>query len=120
MTTTAEFKRLVGVDQDAAIELVPPAAQPFTPAAGDARDNRPERKSLLFRIDAAEERVEAASAGKLPQLNASAGYDMSRPNPRIFPIQTSGNRRGHRCERSLSLFDGDASDGAQPAIAHLV
>jgi len=87
VTTTAEFKRLVGVDQDAAIELVPPAAQPFTPAAGDARDNRPERKSLLFRIDAAEERVEAASAGKLPQLNASAGYDMSRPNPRIFPIQ---------------------------------
>jgi outer membrane protein TolC len=87
VTSTAELKRLVGVNQDAAIELIPPGPQPFTPSAADARANRPERKSLLFRIAAAEERVEAASAGKLPQLNAIAGYDMARPNPRIFPIQ---------------------------------
>ena len=52
-----------------------------------ARANRPERKALEFRIDAAEERVAAASAGSLPALTAIGGYDMARPNPRIFPIQ---------------------------------
>jgi outer membrane protein TolC len=86
-TTTAEFKRLAGVDQDAAIELIPPAAQPSVPVLANARENRSERKSLLFRITAADERVAAASAGSLPQLNAMGGYDMARPNLRIFPIQ---------------------------------
>ena len=52
-----------------------------------ARDNRAERRSLLFRITAADERVAAASAGSLPVLTAIAGYDLSRPNTRIFPIQ---------------------------------
>jgi outer membrane protein TolC len=87
VTTTAEFKRLVGVDQDAPIELIPAVSQALAPAIADARENRAERRSLVFRIAAADERVEAASAGHLPQLNAIAGYDMARPNPRIFPIQ---------------------------------
>jgi outer membrane protein TolC len=97
-TTTAEFKRLIGVDQDVPIELGADlkvgtthartsAAQPTRAAITDARDNRAERKSLLFRLNAAEERVAAASAGNLPVLTAIGGYDMARPNPRIFPIQ---------------------------------
>jgi outer membrane protein TolC len=113
-TTTAEFKRLVGIDQNAAIELVANLADLSAAARGipasfgetrrslgeggkvgttsaasvtQARDLRPERKSLLFRITAAEDRVAAASAGRLPVLSAIAGYDMARPNPRIFPIQ---------------------------------
>jgi outer membrane protein len=100
-TTAAELKRLVGVEQDVAVELLaggmvgigiapprpgdPPA--PTKAAMDEVRANRPERKSLLFRITAAEERVAAASAGSLPVLSAIAGYDMARPNPRIFPIQ---------------------------------
>jgi outer membrane protein TolC len=91
-TTTAEFKRLVGIDQDAAVELVADLADlkvstTNVASATQARDLRPERKSLLFRITAAEERVAAASAGRLPVLSAIAGYDIARPNPRIFPIQ---------------------------------
>jgi outer membrane protein TolC len=102
-TTTAEFKRLVGVDQDVPIELaadlsaaaraIPAAqestslAQPFRAAISEARERRPERKSLLFRITAAEDRLAAASAGSLPVLTAIGGYDLARPNPRIFPIQ---------------------------------
>jgi outer membrane protein len=102
-TTTAEFKRLVGIDQDVPVELVAdladmadlkvsttsvsPVARPFEAAIGEARELRAERRSLLFRITAAEERVAAASAGGLPVLSAIAGYDMARPNPRIFPIQ---------------------------------
>ena len=94
-TTTAEFKRLIGVAQDVTVEPVPatvstvgPIAQPLDAAAiGDLRVNRPERRALQFRIAAADERVAAASAGNLPVLTALAGYDMARPNPRIFPIQ---------------------------------
>jgi outer membrane protein TolC len=53
----------------------------------EARANRPERKALEFRISAAAERVAAASAGSLPVLAAIGGFDLARPNPRIFPIQ---------------------------------
>jgi hypothetical protein len=79
-TATAEFKRLVGMDQEAAIELVADlaglkvgtpnvgslavdagvqVARPFKAVLSQARESRPERKSLLFRISAAEERVAA-------------------------------------------------------------
>jgi outer membrane protein TolC len=107
-TTSADFRRLVGLDPDVPVELAAdlkasttdavrrpglarqdPAlvAKPLTALISDARDSRPERKSLLFRITAAEERVAATSAGSLPALTAIGGYDMARPNPRIFPIQ---------------------------------
>jgi outer membrane protein TolC len=100
-TTTSELKRLVGVDQGVSVQLLPHgslAVRGSPPPSGDhvaparaamdeARNSRPERKSLLFRSNAAEERVAAASAGSLPALTAIGGYDMARPNPRIFPIQ---------------------------------
>jgi outer membrane protein TolC len=102
-TTSAELKRLVGLDPEVSVELVADlsGAARETPAGfgeggkvgtlkaviTEARESRPERKSLLFRITAAEERVAAATAASLPVLSAIAGYDLSRPNPRIFPIQ---------------------------------
>src|SRR5688572_17752085 len=100
-TTTAELKRLVGVDQDVEVEplaggmvgigIAPPSAGGPTPptkeAMNEVRANRPEHKSLLFRITAAEERIAAASAGSRPVVTAIGGYDLARPNPRIFPIQ---------------------------------
>jgi outer membrane protein TolC len=96
-TTTAEFKRLIGVEQATEIELTSaasPVAQPFEAFAAPgpllqstAIANRPERRSLLFRITAAQERVTAAAGGNLPVLTAIGGYDLARPNPRIFPIQ---------------------------------
>jgi outer membrane protein len=101
VTTIAEFKRLVGVDQAVSVELIPSGnagAMVSPPRPGDppapanvvmdeARASRPERKSLLFRINAAEERVAAASAGRLPMLTAAGGYDVARPNLRIFSFQ---------------------------------
>jgi outer membrane protein len=100
-TTSAELKRLIGVEQDVPVEpmgsgmvgMVIAPSRPGAPAAptkqaiDDVRANRPERKSLLFRITAADERVAAASAGNLPVLGAIGGYDLARPNLRIFPIQ---------------------------------
>jgi outer membrane protein TolC len=101
-TTSAEFRRLVGLDPDSPFELVADlssaaaesagaAGAAATQAAGAAVEsalaNRAERKSMQFRITAAAERVDAASAGRLPMLTALGGYDYARPNPRIFPIQ---------------------------------
>ena len=105
--TSADFRRLVGLGPDAPFELADTTADlkvgttmperraglalqdpPPTNAVVDvARTNRPERKALEFRIGAAAERASAASAGSLPLLTALAGYDLARPNPRIFPIQ---------------------------------
>lgn len=110
-TTSAEFRRLVGLDPDAPFELADVQADlkvgttgqerraglalqdppPFGAVVDVARTNRPERKALEFRIGAAAERASAASAGTLPLLTAIGGYDLARPNPRIFPIQRAWN-----------------------------
>ena len=64
------------------------AIQPLSRLASTRRAPiAPSGSRSLFRIDAADERVAAASAGSLPVLTAIGGYDMARPNPRIFPIQ---------------------------------
>jgi outer membrane protein TolC len=123
-TASAEFRRLAGLDPDAPFELVADLSRPGPafqdPAASrvasapaiagsveTARANRPERKSLLFRLDAATERVTAASAGALPVLTALGGYDVARPNPRIFPLQEAWKPSWDLgVHLRWSLFDG--------------
>jgi outer membrane protein TolC len=121
-TTSAEFRRLAGLDAEAPFELVAnltvPAPQepatldaiqlpPFGAAVESAKADRAERKSLQFRIAAADERVAAASAGTLPTLTAIGGYDFSRPNPRIFPIQEAWRPSWDLgIAMRWSLFDG--------------
>ena len=90
---SADFRRLTGLDPDTPFDLdsgpvVPEDfVEPFRVAADQARAVRPERKALQFRIAAAAEREAAASGGSLPALNAVGGYDVARPNTRIFPIE---------------------------------
>ena len=95
-SSSADFRRLVGLDPETRFELVDTALatdprftapQPFSAVLDEAQANRPERKGLEVRINAAAERAAAASAGRLPVLSAIGGYDFARPNPRIFPIQ---------------------------------
>jgi outer membrane protein TolC len=94
-TVSAEFRRLIGIEPDmpfeldATLEADGPGdlAAPFGAVVEQARAQRPERRALEFRLGAATERVVAASAGRLPVFTAGGGYDFSRPNPRIFPIQ---------------------------------
>ena len=123
-TTSAEFRRLTGLDPETSFELVADLSagsavsrpglvpqDPATPAAVNAaRVNRPERKSLQFRITAAAERVTAASAGTLPTLSAIGGYDVSRPNRAIFPIQEAWKPSWDLgIHFRWSLFDGGRS-----------
>jgi outer membrane protein TolC len=101
-STSAEFRRLVGLDPEAPFELAAvlgpegpgapmPPPQTSVPASGAAFDlakaNRAERKALQFRINAASERASAASAGGLPTISALGGYDFARPNRKIFPVR---------------------------------
>ena len=102
VSTSAEFRRLVGLDPETPFELaaalgpegpgapapLPQTSVPTSGAAFDlARANRAERKALQFRINGASERANAASAGALPTVSALGGYDFARPNRRIFPVR---------------------------------
>jgi outer membrane protein TolC len=125
-TSSAEFRKLVGLEPDAPFELVdalptndpryrPGLATPtesltapaVTVGVTTARSARPERKALEFRVDAAAERVTAASAGSKPVVSAVGGYDFSRPNMRIFPIQADWKPTWDLgVNLRLPLFDG--------------
>ena len=50
-----------------------------------ALTDRPELKALASRVEAAEARRKAASAGNKPTINVGGGVDYANPNPRIFP-----------------------------------
>jgi outer membrane protein TolC len=87
----AELRRLTRLAPEARLRLTTPLSAPDLPAADvaaqidRARGARPERAALAMRVEAAEARIAAADAGKLPTLALGAGWDYARPNPRIFP-----------------------------------
>jgi outer membrane protein len=90
-TASSDFRRLVGLPPDTPIELADvmqsPPAPPKEVAAlvAAARAARAERRALEIRMGGASERATAAAAGRKPVLMSVAGYDLARPNPRIFP-----------------------------------
>ena len=87
----ADLKRLMGTEADDHIEpaftgevgRMPDVSS--EPLAADARVNRPERRALEVRVEAARAREDAANSSARPQIAVVAGYDYARPNPRIFP-----------------------------------
>jgi len=131
-TASADFRRLIGLDPDAPFELladlkvgteevkVGATTQPLKVVVESARASRPERKALEFRISAAADRVTAASGGSLPVLTAIGGYDVARPNPRIFPIQETWKPSWDiGVNVRWSLFDGGRTRAeAAEAIAN--
>ena len=96
---SADLRRLTGLPPDAPFELgrARPSARPVSgrsarvarSAGGRGSSTResarPQGVGISRRCGG--ERVAAASAGRLPVLTAIGGYDLARPNPRIFPIQ---------------------------------
>jgi len=80
-----DVRRLIGGAAGPIVpsELPSPAATAM-PAA-ERPLSRPERRVLERRLDAAGDREVAASAAGKPQLFVGGGYDLARPNPRIFP-----------------------------------
>jgi outer membrane protein TolC len=113
-----DLRRLIGGDEGAIVPVEPSAvsAPPDAATVGE----RPERRALEFRLEAAADRQAAASAAGRPQIFLGGGYDLARPNPRIFP-------RADRWEPSWdasvnlswTLWDGGrrAAEVAQAAAA---
>jgi outer membrane protein TolC len=93
-TAAADLCRLVGLPADAAIEpsaelAPPPAPAPASTLAADARANRSERQALERQVAAAQARQAAAEAGRRPVVAIAGGVDYARPNPRIFPREST-------------------------------
>jgi outer membrane protein len=112
-TTAVDFRRLVGLPPDAPFELADrldaPAARTQQVAAlvDAARADRAERKALEIRSGAAAQRIAAAEAGRRPLIATVGGYDVSRPNPRIFPREAAWKPSWDLgVNFSWSLFDG--------------
>ncbi|MEO6213300.1 MAG: TolC family protein [Vicinamibacterales bacterium] len=84
----ADLRRLVGGDG----AIVPGAALESASALSPAPPEAPlpalfgaERRALDFRLGASQARERAAAGTGRPQVAAGGGYDLARPNPRIFP-----------------------------------
>lgn len=115
-----DLRRLVGGGEAAVVPAERAAASAPAGAAASAPGERPERRALEFRLEAAGDRKDAASAAGRPQIFVGGGYDLARPNPRIFP-------RADRWEPSWdasvnlswTLWDGGrrAAEIAQTAAA---
>ncbi len=52
-----------------------------------AYENRPELKSMEFKIKATESGITAAQSGWFPQIYLTGDYNFARPNSRIFPTE---------------------------------
>jgi outer membrane protein TolC len=87
----ADLRRLIGDEGGPPIAPQVPAGEalavPETAAAliEEARRLRPERRAFQQRVTASRARQDAAGASALPQVGINGGYDVGRPNPRIFP-----------------------------------
>lgn len=87
----ARLARLIGSDVGRPVEAVSTLAEPGAPPSpltrlvDQALDARGERRAIEFRIDAADEQVNAASRSMRPTVVVTGGVDLARPNPRIFP-----------------------------------
>ena len=88
---SAELARLIGedlvrpIEPDAELDLRSPAAIAYEPLVIEAMALRPERDALERRIEATESQRDAALTGLRPSVSVTGGFDMARPNPRIFP-----------------------------------
>lgn len=91
----ADLRRLIGAPPEMPLVLArrvdePAPAPPLVDdLIAQAKAARPERQAMVRRIDAAGERVAAAAAGRRPWVSVAGGVDYARPNPRIFPRQST-------------------------------
>ena len=127
-STAADFRRLAGLTPDASFELAdslddpPPPLSPAVAAlVAEARMRRFERQALQSRVKSADERTTAARGAQRPMLSVTGGYDVARPNPRIFPRMEEWNTSWDAgINLSWSFWDGGRAraDVAQAAANH--
>ncbi len=133
-TSAVDFRRLVGLAPDQPFELTDRLEAPAAPApdaaplVARARASRSERRALEIRAEGAADRIAAAESGRKPTVATVAGYDLARPNPRIFPRQAGWKPSWDvAVNASWNLFDGgraraevaEATAGRRAAEARL-
>jgi outer membrane protein len=108
-----DFRRLVGLAPDSPFELADRIDAPSAPSqqvaalVDAAKANRAERKALEIRIEGFGERLTFAQAGRLPLIATVGGYDLGRPNAKIFPREASWKPSWDLgVNFNWSLFDG--------------
>jgi outer membrane protein len=126
--TAADFRRLVGMAPDTPFDLADSLETPLAPMSAQAaalveegRARRAERQALQLRITAAGERTAAAEAAQRPMVSVTGGYDVARPNPRIFPRAAEWNPSWDAgVNVSWSFWDGGRAraDIAQAGANH--
>ena len=93
----ADLRRVTGLAPDVVITIDavlegPLADLPtYDQLLTEARAGRSERQALQARVDAIGERRTAVAAGLKPTIAVAAGFDYSKPNPRIFPRAAAWN-----------------------------
>jgi len=109
----ADLHRLMGtagagsIEPVATLEATTPASADVEKLIADAIAQRPERRALTDRSDAAQARAQAAEAGMLPQVSFNGGFDYARPNPRIFPRRAAWDDSWDvSVNASWTLWDG--------------
>jgi outer membrane protein TolC len=112
-TAAMDLRRLVGLDAGTPFELADRIDTPTAASAevdalvAAAKANRAERKALEIRLEGSGERVTAADAGRLPVISTAGGYDVARPNPKIFPREAAWKPSWDLgVNVNWSLFDG--------------
>jgi len=112
-TAAMDLRRLVGLDAGTPFELADRIDTPTAASAevdalvAAAKASRAERKALEIRLKGSGERVTAADAGRLPVISTVGGYDVARPNPKIFPREAAWKPSWDLgVNVNWSLFDG--------------
>jgi outer membrane protein len=121
-----ELARLIGVDPGTTIHpdgvLAPVGIDAtFDSLLAEAREQRKDRQALLDRLAGAGLRQRAAAAGARPSIGLGGGIDYARPNPRIFPRQSSWQESWDASvNMNWPLFDGGraAAEVAEAAALH--
>ena len=108
----ADLRRVIGEDSGRDVEAAPAPTDSTLPGPSAASfqlalEQRPERRAIASRIEAARDREAAAAAMAKPQISVAGGFDEARPNPRIFPRVDEWNPSWDvSVNVSWSLWDG--------------
>ena len=90
-SVTVDMSRLLGLPAPTPIEpadrleSATPASDDTNALVTEALGQRPELTALSLRVDSVDARIAAIAATRRPTVAFASGYDVARPNPRIFP-----------------------------------
>ncbi len=96
-SVTVDLCRLIGLTEPTPIAPVDRLESPMAIATDssalvtEALGRRPELSALSLRTDAVTARIAAIAATRKPTVVFASGYDVARPNPRIFPRAAAWN-----------------------------